>query len=76
MEKQGQTASSVISWTYNKEKVNARRKEYRKNNQDVLRAKQSEKVLCECGCYSVRSGTARHRCSDKPIRLVNAKGET
>ena len=58
----------------NKEQVNERRKEYRKKNQDILRAKQSEKILCECGCYSVRSSIARHRQSEKHIRLMSAKG--
>ena len=54
----------------NKDKVNERHKEYRRANRETLRAKQSERVLCECGCYSARSSISRHRMSAKHTRLM------
>ena len=48
-------------------------REYRKNNREMIRAKQLEHILCECGCYSVRSSIARHRQTKKHIELMNKK---
>ena len=55
--------------THREQKRQADR-EYRQKNGETLRAKQSEKVLCECGCYSVRSSIARHRTSQKHAMLM------
>ena len=48
-------------------------KQYRQNNRDMLKAKQLEQILCECGCYSVRSSIARHRSSKKHKDLMEQK---
>ena len=46
--------------THREQKREADR-EYREKNREALNAKKLELILCECGCYSVRSSIARHR---------------
>ena len=51
-------------------------KKYRENNRDKLNTQKLENILCECGCYSVRSSIARHRKSEKHISLMKQKSES
>ena len=55
--------------THSEQKRETDRK-YRENNKETLKAKQLELILCECGCYSVRSSIARHRKSKKHSELM------
>tara|TARA_R110002153_G_scaffold231958_1_gene385173 strand:+ start:63 stop:731 length:669 start_codon:yes stop_codon:yes gene_type:complete len=55
----------------NKEKVATRTKEYREKNKEQLSEKSKEKITCECGCIVTRHVLARHKKSQKHIKLIN-----
>ena len=57
----------------NREYKRQKDKEYREKNKEILNPKKLEPILCECGCYSVRSSIARHRQSKKHIELMKLK---
>lgn len=48
-------------------------RQYRENNKETINAKKLELILCECGCYSVRSSIARHKKTKKHIELMKLK---
>jgi hypothetical protein len=49
----------------NKEKIQQLRRRYYKDNREEIRAHVSEKIKCECGCYSRRSHISRHKKTTK-----------
>ena len=56
-----------------KEEIKERDKKYKETHKEMLNAKKVEPILCECGCYSVRSSIARHRTSKKHLQLMTQK---
>ena len=57
----------------NRERKREVDKAYRINKWEELNAKKLEPILCECGCYSVRSSIARHMKSKKHLKLMESK---
>lgn len=57
----------------NRDKILVQNKEYRTNNKDKLNERASEKITCECGCDVRRSFLARHKKSQKHIKLLSVK---
>lgn len=51
----------------NKEQLSKQKKEYYKNNKNII----LEKVTCECGCNVRRGGLARHKKTKKHNDLLN-----
>ena len=45
-------------------------KEYYNKNKDEMNLKKNQKITCECGCESRRGHIARHRKSQKHIKLM------
>jgi hypothetical protein len=45
-------------------------KEYRGNNKDYFNEYYKEKITCECGCEIRRNHIARHKRTDKHIKLI------
>ena len=56
-----------------REKISAYMKLRYENNRDKLRAKQREKITCECGCESARDNMPRHRRTKKHLNLMKNK---
>ena len=54
----------------NKNHILEQRKEYRKKNKDRIKEKVGEKIKCECGCDVRRDYLARHKLSQKHIKLM------
>ncbi len=48
-------------------------KEYREKNKDIVRAKQTEKIMCDCGLQYSRSNRSVHMKSNKHIELMKSK---
>ena len=44
---------------------------YYETNKESILNHVNEKILCECGCYSLRCHLARHKKSQKHIRLIS-----
>jgi len=49
------------------------RKQYYEKNKEALNLKSKEKVICDCGCEVRKSDIARHKKSDKHIKLMESK---
>lgn len=45
----------------NKERLLKQQKEFRVKNRDIIRARNAEKITCECGCLITRCNIIRHR---------------
>ena len=56
----------------NKESVKAKVKEYKETNKELIREKESEVLLCECGCSVTRNKLSRHKKTDKHNKLMEA----
>jgi hypothetical protein len=54
----------------NKEQIKEHSKKYRENNSNHVKEQQSEKITCECGCETTRSHIARHKKSNRHIKLM------
>ena len=54
----------------NKEKRLEQLKQYCKNNKEKIKEKAKEKVTCECGCVVRKSDLARHKKSNKHLKLM------
>jgi len=59
----------------NKEQRNAKMREYHAANKETIKARQSEKINCECGASVSRRNIAQHRTSKKHQKLMDAKNE-
>jgi len=46
--------------------------EYRTNNKDKIKAHNSEKIICQCGCEIRRSDLAKHKKTKKHINIMAA----
>ena len=57
----------------NKDKIKEHQAEYREANKDKIKAHVSEVITCECGCKFVRNSLARHKKSQKHIKLMSVK---
>jgi len=56
--------------TNNKDKKKEQNKEYRTNNIDKIKANASQKISCECGCQFRRDSLAKHKKTQKHIKLM------
>ena len=55
------------------DEIRAKDKQYREQNKAHRQAHATEKIECECGCMSSRSAIARHRKSERHIKLMESK---
>jgi len=55
----------------NTDKILKQVQEYREDNEEAIKANKSEKISCECGCEIRRSDLARHKKTQKHIRLCS-----
>jgi hypothetical protein len=61
---------------YREKKIEIKRlkdREYRIKNREQLKAKQLQKIECECGCMVARSGLSKHKITDKHKHLMEDK---
>lgn len=52
------------------EKVKEQKKQYREQNLEKIRESQNKKIECECGCMTTANHMARHKRSEKHIKLM------
>ena len=55
----------------NKQKMNDKQKQYREENIEEVKAKQIEKIICECGCIVSRTNLSTHKKSKRHVRNTN-----
>ena len=56
----------------NKEQKKEYDKKYRQEHKEQQRAKQSEKITCECGCITRRDNMPKHKKTTKHFNLMNS----
>jgi len=59
----------------NREQINIKKREYYEANKETQKAKQAEKINCECGASIQRNYISKHRKTDKHEKLMDAKNE-
>ena len=54
----------------NKDILSEKKKEYYQNNKDTLLVRQKEKVICVCGCITVKKYLSKHMKTQKHLKLL------
>ena len=54
----------------NRDKILEYSKEYKTNNVDKIKARETKKITCECGCEVIKRHLERHKKSKKHINLM------
>jgi len=57
----------------NKNEILQKIKKYREENKEKRCEKLNEKIYCECGCKISRSGTSKHKKTNKHLELMKLK---
>ncbi len=59
----------------NKDKIKNLSKTYTENNKEKIREYHSAIFLCECGCSITKGSTAKHKRTQKHIKLMNIQNQ-
>lgn len=65
-----------IYYYENRSEILKKMKNYNEKNKDELNKKRNEKIICECGCETVRSNISKHKKTNKHLELMKLKTES